>query len=824
MMVDITYSQNSGTSFDVGSTTVTATATDDETNTATCTFSVTVNDTENPTANCPGTQTVGNDAGQCGANVFFSLPNPTDNCPGATSAASPASGSFFNVGTTQVTVTATDAAGNTDQCTFDVVVNDTQNPTITCPGTQTRNNDFAQCGAIVTFDDIDGTDNCGDTPLTLSHPSGSFFPIGTTSVMLTATDLAGNSSSCNFDVVVNDTESPDMICKRSIIDTELGQTLLPEQVDSVSSDNCAITTLSVAPNTFGCGNIGSNTVTLTGTDAAGNSSTCTATVNVVDNSVPTAVCANPTIDITSGDGPTFINLADLDGGSSTVCGNLNFSADVTSVDCDDLGDTFPVTLTVTDLSSGQTANCISNVTVADPNSFCCAPPMAVCENITVQLDASGNANITPADIGSASTAECGLQSEMLSDDSFECVDEGTVMVTYTIMDVNGDTHSCTAEVTVEDNTPPTAACLSPTVQLGPDGTYTLQESDVFDALGSSDNCSIESVDFEGTTYTCDDTGMQLDVLVTIEDGSGNSDQCTAQILVETGDALPGSWEATDIGNPGESSTFSYDPCATDNPVRGEFNVATGGYNLIPNTSDEVGFIGQSLCGNGGIQAKIESVSNGYAGLMIRESNAPGAKMVAVYSNLSSLLRRELRTMDNGPRTSTNSFTPFATWLRLRRQGDYIRAFYRTTDTGSWQLFHQVYLPMGECVEMGLAVFTTDPNGDANAIFSNVGSRSQGSSNFSIPDWGNEAPSEAVRTATVFPNPASGQFTLTFSKPLTAIGTATLLNELGQQVRQFDLYSGDLEIDGSLIGLPPGLYFLQAATSDGYQETLKLLKQ
>jgi hypothetical protein len=294
--------------------------------------------------------------------------------------------------------------------------------------------------------------------------------------------------------------------------------------------------------------------------------------------------------------------------------------------------------------------------------------------------------------------------------------------------------------------------------------------------------------------------------------------------VETGDALPGSWTATDIGSPGESSTFGYDPCNAENPGQGEFSVTTGGYNLIPNTSDEVAFIGQSLCGDGGIQAKIEGVTNGYGGLMIRESNAPGAKMVAVYSNLSSLLRRELRTVDNGPRTSTTSFTPFATWLRLLRQGDYIRAFYRNTDTGNWQLFHQVYLPMGECVEMGLAVFTTDPNGDANAVFSNVNARSLGSSNFSVPYWGNEAPAKAVRTATVFPNPASRQFTLSFSKPLTATGTATLLNELGQRVRQFDLHPGDVEIDGHLSGLPPGLYFLQAVTGDGYQETLKLLKQ
>ncbi|NRA50107.1 MAG: hypothetical protein HRU12_13315, partial [Phaeodactylibacter sp.] len=182
----------------------------------------------------------------------------------------------------------------------------------------------------------------------------------------------------------------------------------------------------------------------------------------------------------------------------------------------------------------------------------------------------------------------------------------------------------------------------------------------FDAVGSNDNCAIASVAFPGTTYTCDDAGMLFEVTVTVTDESGNSDHCTANVLVEIGGELPGNWEGIDIGNPGESSTFSYDPCATENPRKGEFSVTTGGYNLIPNTADEVGFIGQSLCGDGGIQAKIESVSNGYAGLMIRESDAPGAKMVAVYSNLSSIIRRELRTVDNGPRTSSTSMVPFAT--------------------------------------------------------------------------------------------------------------------------------------------------------------------
>jgi hypothetical protein len=178
-----------------------------------------------------------------------------------------------------------------------------------CPATQTRNNAPGQCGAIVTFA-VDGTDNCGANPLTLSHPSGSFFPVGTTSVMLTATDLAGNSSSCNFDVVVNDTESPDMICKRSIIDIELGQTLLPTQIDSMSTDNCAIAQLSVAYEVFNCDNVGATQVTLTATDEAGNSNTCTATVNVIDNNTPTAACANRTVNLTSA-GTTTVAASSL---------------------------------------------------------------------------------------------------------------------------------------------------------------------------------------------------------------------------------------------------------------------------------------------------------------------------------------------------------------------------------------------------------------------------------------------------------------------------------------------------------------------------------
>jgi hypothetical protein len=414
---------------------------------------------------------------------------------------------------------------------------------------------------------------------------------------------------------------------------------------------------------------------------------------------------------------------------------------------------------------------------------------------------------------------------MISEQDFFCADIGQNTVTYTITDVNGESDACTATVTVEDKISPTGACLSSTVELGANGAYTLLESDVFDAANSSDNCSISSVSFPGVTYTCDDAGLDFPVMVTIEDPSGNMDDCTAIVTVGVGDELPFPWTANDIGNQGNGSSYAYDPCAGNNPNQGDFTIGTGGYNLIPQNSDNLAFASVPLCGNGGIQARIKDVVGGYAGLMIRESSDPGSKMYAIYSNLTNLLRREIRYTQNGPRNSGLFSAAFPKWLRLVRQGDLIRAFYRNSNGGNWTLFHQVYLPMDNCVEMGLAVFTTDPNGDASAVFGRVNYQSQGGQNLSAPNgifW--EAETPEVIKASVLPNPVRNHFTLQFSKPLPAEGQATLLNEFGQRIAQQPLRAGERELDWDAGALPAGLYFLEVFTEDGYREVLKVVRQ
>src|SRR5690606_19830687 len=120
--------------FAVGVYNVTYTATDGSGNMATCTFVITVIDDEDPIiTGCPSNITVGNDPGECGADVPWSPPTASDNCPGVTLTTTHAPGSFFPKGTTTVLYTATDAYGNTATCSFTVTVNDTELPTITCP-------------------------------------------------------------------------------------------------------------------------------------------------------------------------------------------------------------------------------------------------------------------------------------------------------------------------------------------------------------------------------------------------------------------------------------------------------------------------------------------------------------------------------------------------------------------------------------------------------------------------------------------------------------------------------------------------------------------
>ena len=196
----VTCSPASGSSFALGVTTVTCTARDAANNSSSCSFTVTVNDNQNPTITCPAPFSVTNTPGQCSALVTYSTPTASDNCSGATVSCSPVSGSTFVVGLTTVTCTARDTSNNTSSCSFVVTVIDSELPTITCPSNQQVGSSGGP--VVVNYPKPTATDNCS-VFVGCAPQSGSVFPVGVTTVSCSATDGGNiNVALCSFTVTV----------------------------------------------------------------------------------------------------------------------------------------------------------------------------------------------------------------------------------------------------------------------------------------------------------------------------------------------------------------------------------------------------------------------------------------------------------------------------------------------------------------------------------------------------------------------------------------------------------------------------------------------
>jgi HYR domain-containing protein/exosortase sorting signal-containing protein len=151
---------------------------------------------------CPANITVSNDPNQCGAVVNYPAPTQPGACSG-TIAASPASGSFFPVGTTSVTATSTSGGS----CNFTITVVDTQPPTITCPADVSAPA-TSPAGAVVTYPPPTASDNCPGITAICSPASGSTFAPGSTTVNCVATDANGNTATCSFTVTVDASAIP----------------------------------------------------------------------------------------------------------------------------------------------------------------------------------------------------------------------------------------------------------------------------------------------------------------------------------------------------------------------------------------------------------------------------------------------------------------------------------------------------------------------------------------------------------------------------------------------------------------------------------------
>jgi hypothetical protein len=238
----------------------------------------------------------------------------------------------------------------------------------------------------------------------------------------------------------------------------------------------------------------------------------------------------------------------------------------------------------------------------------------------------------------------------------------------------------------------------------------------------------------------------------------------------------------------------------------------------------MGYMYQPLCGNSGMQFKVEDVDNGYVGLMMRESGNPGSKMTGVFSNLTSLLRWHTRYQTGGNANSILLYKPFPYWLRLVRQGNWIRGYFSQYGT-NWQLMHQVYLPMNNCIGVGVAVYTTDPNGTAEAVVSHV-------STVSNPIFlnGGDAPQgitmehpEGQLNMQAFPNPASEELFIELETQEDLPVTYQLYNALGQVLQTQEQESSQITARWDISQLKPGTYLMEARLENGQRQVIRFVK-
>ena len=266
----------SGSTFALGSTTVTCSATDAAGNTATGSFTVTVVDTTPPTVSPPADVTA-EATGPSGAIVSYGAATATDLVDGSVPATClPASGMTFALGSTTVTCSATDAAGNTGTATFQIIVQDTTDPVLVLPADLTAEA-TDPAGAAMSFSATASDLVDGSVPVTCVPPSGSTFALdATTTVDCSATDAAGNTATGSFSVSVVDTTPPAITLPAPMTAEATGPAGAAVSFSATASDlvDGAVPVTCVPPSgsTFA---LGSTTVTCSATDAHGNGASAT---------------------------------------------------------------------------------------------------------------------------------------------------------------------------------------------------------------------------------------------------------------------------------------------------------------------------------------------------------------------------------------------------------------------------------------------------------------------------------------------------------------------------------------------------------------------
>ncbi|WP_344136208.1 HYR domain-containing protein [Pedococcus bigeumensis] len=448
----VTCLPDSGSTFPIGSTPVTCSASDLSGHSSSTTFSVSVADHTGPVVTVPADVTI-SATSPAGATRSFNA-SASDNVDGAVLATcTPASGSTFPFGPTTVTCTAKDAAGNTGSGSFVVTVQDKTAPLVTVhepAAVEATGPSGAAVGwtAATALDDVDGA-----RPVSCNHASGATYPVGNTTVTCTADDTHGNTGSATFTVTVTDETPPALTVPDDIVEEATSpagavvswSTSATDLVDGAVVVHCTPTSGTQfsldTPTTVSC----------SATDAHGNDATRSFKVNVVDTTAPTLpVFKSVTEEATGPDGADVTYLV----GSATdaVDGNVGLVCTPASGSTFALGKT-TVTCTATD-SHDNAGTGHFTVTVEDTT-----PP--VFNDISVETVEATGPSGAPVSFSATATDLVDPSPAVLCDPASGSVFAlGATQVKCTATDDAGNSVDKTFTVNVADTTAPVVGAVA----------------------------------------------------------------------------------------------------------------------------------------------------------------------------------------------------------------------------------------------------------------------------------------------------------------------------------------------------------------------------
>jgi hypothetical protein len=480
-------------------------------------------------------------------------------------------GVLLPVGTTIVVWTATDANGNTDACTIEIEVEDTQFPFfITCPPTDiTLSLAPGGCETVLTWAIPVAEDNCGiaDIEQTGGPLFGATVGVGVYDIEYTAFDLYGNEAVCEFTITVEDTQGPILACP---VDVTLGTDAGECTYESVAGQFNPILSVDNCPNVilersldggmnWTLGSVPAGTVFVLGTttityrlvDENGNvSEECDFTVTVIDDEAPVIECPVALTGEVDAScvyvfSPNLVEANVTD--NCDVYGGLTIDYRVFGPDNSvsgyiENGDPFNFVVGISQIEwrvvdgAGNVATCLQAMTVSDAT-----PPVITCPTIDpsydntfdlcgyiaqgTEFDATATDNCSGVVLTNNYNGQSSLGGLLLP--------VGTTIVVWTATDANGNTDECTIEIEVEDTQFPFFITCPPTditLSLAPGGCETVL---TWAIPVAEDNCGIADIEQTGGPLFGATVGVGVyDIEYTAFDLYGNEAVCEFTITVE----------------------------------------------------------------------------------------------------------------------------------------------------------------------------------------------------------------------------------------------------------------------------------------------------